>query len=369
MSAVIRSALPARLVLVGACLAGAVHAADSEPLTLPVDRPLKVAVVPITTVVEWRGDRPAGAIIDIWDEAAKRLGVSSEFVRVPTFAALLEAVRTGTADVALGPMAISEERERVADLTHSVYHSGMRIAVRRRQDTGFLSAIVSLVTWKLAAACGGVLLLVLASGHLLWSFERRHNPRCFPDGYRQGIGEAVWWIVSVIVTGGCDDKHVDSVLGRLIAFGWMIGGIVGIAAFTSLLTATLTAERVSGSIHGPRDLAGRVVGCLEQAVTVQSIRQRGGIPREFPTIEDVLQGLELGAVEAAVAENHQLVQLLALPQYGGLRLVGPMFDAHDYAMALPTGSPFREPLNTLILRMREDGTLTRVKERWNFELD
>ena len=369
MITVHQASIPARIALLITCLSAQAHAADSEPPTLPVDRPLQVAVVPITTVVEWHGDRPAGAIIDIWEEAAKRLGVSTEYVRVPTFAALIESVRTGTADVALGPMAISEERERVADLTHSVYHSGMRIAVRRRQDAGFLSAIASLVTWKLAALCGGVLLLVLASGHLLWSFERRHNPRCFPAGYRQGVGEAVWWIVSVIVTGGCDDKHVDSVLGRIIAFAWMIGGIVAIAAFTSILTATLTAERVSGSIHGPRDLAGRVVGCLEQAVTITSIRQRGGIPQEFPTIEEVLQGLNLGVVEAVVAENHQLVQLLALPQYGGLRLVGPMFDAYDYAMALPTGSPFREPINTLILRMREDGTLTRVKERWNFELD
>jgi polar amino acid transport system substrate-binding protein len=41
-----------------------------------------------------------------------------------------------------------------------------------------------------------------------------------------------------------------------------------------------------------------------------------------------------------------------------------MFDAFDYGLALPSGSPLREELNTAILRMREDGTLDRIKEKW-----
>jgi ABC-type amino acid transport substrate-binding protein len=49
---------------------------------------------------------------------------------------------------------------------------------------------------------------------------------------------------------------------------------------------------------------------------------------------------------------------------GGVKLVGPMFDAFDYGIALPNGSPLRENLNTAILRMREDGSLARIKESW-----
>jgi ABC-type amino acid transport substrate-binding protein len=47
-----------------------------------------------------------------------------------------------------------------------------------------------------------------------------------------------------------------------------------------------------------------------------------------------------------------------------LRLVGPVFESFDYGLGLPAGSPLREPLNTAILRMREDGSLERYIEEW-----
>jgi hypothetical protein len=110
-----------------------------------------------------------------------------------------------------------------------------------------------MVSWQLLQLLGGVLVLALVSGHLLWWFERGHNPKSFPPEYPRGMLEAMWWIASTIITGGCDDKHVDGPLGRALAFGWMVGGIGLIAAFTSVLTATMTAERVTGMIYGPRD--------------------------------------------------------------------------------------------------------------------
>jgi ABC-type amino acid transport substrate-binding protein len=41
-----------------------------------------------------------------------------------------------------------------------------------------------------------------------------------------------------------------------------------------------------------------------------------------------------------------------------------MFESFDFGIGLPAGSPLREDLNTAILRMREDGTLERIKEEW-----
>jgi hypothetical protein len=85
--------------------------------------------------------------------------------------------------------------------------------------------VQSLLSWRLAVLLGGILALAVASGHLLWWFEHRGNPESFPPQYPRGVGEATWWIASTIVTGGCDDKHVDSMLGRGIALIWMVGGI------------------------------------------------------------------------------------------------------------------------------------------------
>ena len=341
--------------------AGAAGAWAAEESGSP---PIRVAVAPIAAAAEWRGERPVGAMVDIWEELARRLGRTTEYVRAGKFTDEIADLTNGAADVALGPMAITEKWERVADLTHPVVHSGLRVATLERRDTGFLSALRELPVWPVLGLLGTVLVLAVASGHLLWWFERGENPHCFPNRYPRGVWEAVWWIASTIVTGGCDDKHVDSVLGRAVALSWMVGGIVLVAAFTGVITASMTAERVTGTIHGPRDLPGRVVGCQEQSVVVDSLRARGAIPREYPRMDEALDALQAGEIEAVVSEQQQLMTLLSRPERGGLALVGPMFEPKDYGLGLPTGSPLREPINAAILQMREDGTLDRILARW-----
>ncbi|MFM8891443.1 MAG: transporter substrate-binding domain-containing protein, partial [Planctomycetia bacterium] len=299
------------------------------------------------------------------NELSQRTGLAGTLVRIDSFPQLIESVTNGVADVALGPIAITEERERIMDLTHSFVHSGLRIAVRPRGRSGFLPALESLLSWHLLQLVGGVLELAFASGHLLWWFERRVNPQSFPEEYVRGVWEAVWWIASTIVVGGCDNKHIVSVAGRVIAFAWMVGGIVLLAAFTSVLTATMTAEQVAaGSIQGPKELGGRVVGCQESSVCVKAARQRGAIVREFPLMEEAIAALAAGTVDAVVGEHQQLLFLANQPGAEPLRLVGPMFEAFDYGIGVPSGSPLRERFNAAILRMREDGTLERIREKW-----
>jgi polar amino acid transport system substrate-binding protein len=335
-----------------------------EPSTPAVVQRLRVGVMPIATAVDLKGARPVGVMIDIWEDLAGRLGAETEFVRAQKFPELLDLLPSGKADVVLGPIAITEDRERIIDLTHPIFHSGLRIAVRQRNETGFLSAVRSMISWQLVELVGIVAALALISGHLLWWFERGGNEQSFPTAYPRGVWEAIWWITSTITTGGCDDKHVDSLLGRMLAFAWMAGGIGLIAAFTSVLTATITADRVTGSIHGPRDLAGRTVGVQAASVTGPAIQQRGGMPQEFQTINDALDALALGMVEAVVTENQQLMFLVTQGTRNTIRIVGPVFESFDYGLGLQSGSPLREPLNTAILRMREDGTLDRLIDDW-----
>jgi polar amino acid transport system substrate-binding protein len=345
------------------CVAAEAAATTPTAAAAPVPS-LRVAVTPIASAIDWSDKQPSGVMIDIWEDLAGRLGKATDFVKMPTFVKLMETLPAGTADVALGPLAITEAREKQFDLTHPIFHSGMRIAVRQRENSGFLDALESLVSWDLLKLLGIVLCLALLSGHLLWWFERKGNEKSFPRDYPRGVWEATWWIASTIVTGGCDDKHVDSGLGRAIAYSWMVGGIVLIAALTSMLTATMTAERVTGTIHGVRDLAGRTVGCQAAAVSIDSVRRRGGIVEEFDSIHDALDALAFGMVDAVVADNQQLMYLTNQSNRRTIRLVGPIFDSFDYGIGLPAGSPLREDLNTAILRMREDGTLDRIKEEW-----
>lgn len=344
-------------------LAGLLAAAVSAAAGADDTPPLKVGVYELPGIVAVEGGRPVGIAVDFWREIADRLGLEATFVVEKDIATLLADTAAGRVDVMLGPLAVTEARERQIDFTHPLLTSGMRIAVPGREAKSWFAPLASVFSRELLGVALAILGLVIVTAHVLWFVERFRNARAFPPGYREGIREAIWWSISTVMTGGCDNKSIETTAGRLVAIVWILGGIAAIATLTGTIAAKLTAEQVTGSIHGPRDLAGRMVGIMENSVSAQAVRARGGSVLSYPRLQDALAAARLGEVEAVVHENHILQALLQEPENVSFRLVGPIFDTYDFAMAVPPGSPLRETLSTAILAAREDGSLARIIER------
>ena len=55
---------------------------------------------------------------------------------------------------------------------------------------------------------------------------------------------------------------------------------------------------------------------------------------------------------------------LATQRTGDLVPAGPVFAPDPYAIALPTGSDLREPINEALLELARDGTLDQLHSRW-----
>lgn len=348
---------PCSATLLVVLLVVASAAAGADPA------PLKVGVYELPGVLALEGGRPVGVAIDLWREIADRLGLEATFVVEKDIATLMADTAAGRIDVMLGPLAVTEARERQIDFTHPLLTSGMRIAVPGREARSWLAPLVSVFSRELFGVALAIPALVIVTAHVLWFVERFRNDRAFPRGYRAGIREAIWWSISTVMTGGCDNKSIETTAGRVVAIVWILGGIAAIATLTGTIAAKLTAEQVTGSIHGPRDLAGRMVGVMENSVSAQAVRSRGGSVLAYPKLQDALAAAQLGEVEAVVHENHIMQALLQEPRNASFRLVGPVFDTYDFAMAVPPGSPLRETLSTVILAAREDGALKRIIER------
>src|SRR5262249_45360142 len=89
---------------------------------------------------------PEGAAIDAWHLIAQKLGVEWEFVETQNIAEKLEKLQTGTIDVVIGGISITEEREKHFDFTNSQFHTGLDILVRKGRDRPFLNLVSSLVS-------------------------------------------------------------------------------------------------------------------------------------------------------------------------------------------------------------------------------
>jgi polar amino acid transport system substrate-binding protein len=325
---------------------------------------LRVGVAPVGVTLQIVDGKPTGPSVELWEDMSLRLGATTEYVIKNSLAEGLEALRRGESDLFLGPVAMTREREDEFDFTHSVFHSGLRIAVPKTPDDSWLAPLSILVTPGALRLLVGLVLLTVLVGHVLWWCERGVNDESFPRDWRRGVWEGTWWGISTLIASGCDDKHVDTVPGRILATAWMLVGTVLIALFTGSLAATLTAERIGGAIHGPRDMAGRVIGTQATGVSGPVIRARGGIVMEYRTLDEVFEAADEGDVEAVVAENHTLRQAISRPGRSNYRLVGPIFESFDFGIVVPARSPLRERLNTVILAMKEDGAINTIIDRW-----
>jgi len=340
------------------------HLLAQEPTTQEATQQLQVGVFPMKGLAEYIGDKPRGYSIDLWNELSKRIRASSELVAISSIENLFDATQRGDIDVLLGPLAMTEQREKLVDFTHPVVHSGLQIAVLRDRDGRLLTSLYNLISWELITILAGVIGTIVLTGHLLWIFERRHNAESFPAPYPRGAWEAVWWSVSTIITGGCENKVISTVTGRFIATASMIGGIVLVALLTSTLTTTMTVDQVTGTIRSPRDLFGKTVACQEGGVVPDAVEEFGGSPVLYPDLEEMMAAVLNEECDAIVSESHTLMLALHTSEANELRLIPGVFDSFDFALALPQGSTLREPLNNAILQMREAGQLDEIKERW-----
>jgi voltage-gated potassium channel len=91
---------------------------------------------------------------------------------------------------------------------------------------------------------GGASLLTFCAALAVLDAERSS-----PDANITDFGDAIWWAVSTMTTVGYGDRYPVTGIGRLVAFGLMVGGIAllgtVIATLASWLVESVQAEKES----------------------------------------------------------------------------------------------------------------------------
>jgi polar amino acid transport system substrate-binding protein len=317
--------------------------------------------------------RRTGFAIDLWDQVARELQITSELSTVGTANEMVEAVQSKAAEVAVGALSITSERETLIDFSQPFYETGLQIAVS--SGGGGLAAslwalISGLFTWRLMgglALAVGVMLLV---SHLVWLYEHPVNEEMWPRSYLAGLGESLWWTLSIFLVGGADNKGPIGLGGRIVATIWMLASVVAVSLLTASLSATLTVSSLTSEIRGPSDLPGRKVATISGSTSeawLQEVGSDGGLKvtvATFSNIPDCLGALKSGAVQAVVFDSSILRYYVS--QEGGdtLMLVGPLFEKSAYGFGLQPGSPLRERINRGLLVLKERGAVEELRRKW-----
>lgn len=210
----------------------------------------------------------------------------------------------------------------------------------------------------------GVMALVsLIPAHIIWFFERRREDGILESRtYFPGIFKALWWAGGTL--GAQADEMPRSVVGRLVALLWMFTSIVFVAYFTAAVTTAFTVGQLRGAIAGPDDLPGKRVATTAGSTAEKYLKEERARVSAFSQLDDCYRALYAGQVDAVVFDSPALLYYAAHEGKGRVQLVGPVFKNEGYGIALPNGSRLRKPINTTLLRLKEDGTYQQIHDRW-----
>ncbi|MEZ4237084.1 MAG: transporter substrate-binding domain-containing protein [Myxococcota bacterium] len=342
-------------------LATAARAQEPEPE--PAAAPpaaLRVAVSELPPFVSLGGERPKGFSIDLWQAVAREVGLRYELVPYPDVGAKLAAVASGEADVAIGGISITLERERTLDFTLPVFRTGLDILVADVSGPS-MAALPRLFTPARVGIVLGFLALIVVSGHLVWYAERGAD--AFDDRYIPGVFEGMYWAIVTASTVGYGDKAPVRWPGRLVAAAVIVVSLPMFAVFTAELASTLTVASIEGDISGPDDLRGRRVGVRAGTTAVDAVRELGGDVVVIDSLDAGIDAVAAGRLDALVHDAPTL-DWLAQHDDRGVHTVGRIFDPQRYGFALAADSPHREAIGLALLAVRERGEWARIRDLW-----
>jgi len=352
------------LAVVALLLTGAMSA-DAQLDTAAEKPPLRIATkIAEPFVIQEDDGSLHGISIELWKRVAEELGVDYDFALMP-LDELLAAVESGEADVGIAAISVTPEREARMDLSHGYMLSGLGIAtLPGARGLGILGSMRFLFTLPFLTAAGGLCILLLIVGVVMWAVERRRNPEEFGGRTLHGIGSGFWFSAVTMTTVGYGDKAPRSPAGRIVAFIWMFASIIVISAFTGTIASSLTAAQIATDIRSREDLADARVGVVEGAVSGDAVRQHSVFPKTYASVDAGLQAVIDGEIDAFVHDRPLLTWTINQSFGGELVMPEAEFAVSSYAMALPTDSTLVEPVNRAVLSVTRDPSWNTVLSRY-----
>jgi polar amino acid transport system substrate-binding protein len=296
--------------------------------------------------------RWSGLSIDLWKQVATELKISFEFREYDyDFSGLLSAVERHQVDAAIAAIPITLEGEARFDYSHPYFAAALGIAVRAEPQSGLLAMLAGFLSCQVFVAVAALVGLLLLVGTLVWLLERRHSAQHFAASPLHGVADGVWWAAVTMTTTGYGDKVPVSWLGRALALLWMFASTFCIAFFSATLASSFVVGRLKTGIGGPGDLPRARVAAVSGTAGEQWLGLQALSARSYPFVIQASKALQRGDVDALIYEKAILGHMIKEYNWRELQVLPHTLAVREYAIALPTDSPIKEPINRALLKI------------------
>ncbi|XP_067667822.1 glutamate receptor 4-like [Haliotis asinina] len=349
-------------------------------------------------VMKKDGEGYKGFLVDVLDKVAESVGFKYN-IRLSKdgkygslysngqWSGMIGEVVRREADIGLGDVIITRERQRVVDFSKPYLSQGLRLLVKkpRRYDPGlgFLLQPFSVDLWF-------YILLALLLVAILFVIIGRFNPFEWrqvasdkdPRGARHSFGlrESFMFVFSTITLQGYRETP-RSLAGRVLAVSWFIFIFFTVVAYIGAATAFLSAgeEMPSLPFEDLEDIidGGEVqIGMVRHGSTFHTFRKSNvdmyQRVADYVEMRDSFVNTSAEGIERVRSSHGNFVMVtesLAAEYYAerkpcDLMLHGKNHFSQGLALFTPIGSGLKQKIDDALLSLREDGTIHMLKRKW-----
>jgi len=317
--------------------------------------------------------KPIGFSIDLWNKIADKLNIKTQWVYYNSTSELINAAKNREIDAGISAITITSAREEDIDFSNSMYELGLQVMIDADKSSASVLELMAKEIEKIMTLKTTLIfiLFLLITIHLRWFVDKKDkNSNLFDKGYLNGIIDAFWWGITMLVTW---ETPPSKGLARIIDLMWHIVGIIAISILTAIVTAALTAQAIGGSIRSEKDLAGKYVAAVATDAPRQYVEKIGANVIPVKTLQEGIELLRKGKAEALVHDGPRLVYLankINKKEHKKVLVVAPFkFNPQNYGIVFPQESQLRESVDRVLLKLREANGLEKsfheqLKNKW-----
>ena len=309
-------------------------------------------------------DSYSGLSIDLWEKIADSLNIRYKFNEY-NLSGLITALEQDKIDLCINPLTVTSQRVKEIDFTQPFYITNLAIATKRQSGNNFILFITNFFSIDFIEILLILFLVILIFGLLVWLFERKHNKDQFERSVK-GIWSGIWWSAVTMTTVGYGDKSPKSVGGRIVALIWMFTAVITISSFTASITSSLTINKLSNKIKGPRDLKNFNVGSIKSSTSDIYLKNKGIEHLNFQKVEDGLKAIIQNKIAAFVYDEPILRYIISESSLQKNIIILPSkFNTQYYSFSLPKESSLLDKINPLLLKEINSTDWPNILNRYN----
>ncbi|XP_024965235.1 glutamate receptor 3.3-like, partial [Cynara cardunculus var. scolymus] len=162
----------------------------------------------------------------------------------PSNIKLVRLINAGVYDAAVGDIAITTNRTRLADFSQPFIESGLVVVAPVRRSNSSTWAFLRPFSPLMWCVSG---LFFLALGAVVWTLEHRINDE-FRGPPKKQIVTIIWFSFSTLFSSY--RENTLSTLVRIVVILWLFVVLIINSSYTASLTSILTVQKLSSPIKG-----------------------------------------------------------------------------------------------------------------------